>query len=53
MFPTIFDVKNANKVQKKFFLNSIEDTMTHFNIFIAIKRRRDNNNNKQRKRISL
>ena len=52
MFPTIFDVKNANKVQKKFFLNSIEDTMTHFNIFIAIKRRRDNNN-KQRKRISL
>ena len=40
------------KCKKKFFLNSIEDTMTHFNIFIAIKRHRDNNN-KQRKRISL
>ena len=35
-------MKNADEKQKKKFPNSKNDTMTHFNISLAVKRRRDN-----------
>ena len=41
MFPAILDTKNSNKVQKN-FQYSTKDRMTHFNIFVDVKRRRDN-----------
>ena len=30
LFPTIFDAKNTNKVQKKKIQNTTKDRMTHF-----------------------
>ena len=42
MLYAILDMKNINKAQKKIFRNSTKDRMTHFNISVAVKRRRDN-----------
>ena len=35
-------MENANRVQKMFFLNSAKERMTHFNISVTVKCRRDN-----------
>ena len=35
-------MKNANKFQKMFFQNTAKDNMTHFNISVTIKRRKEN-----------
>ena len=35
-------MKNSNKVQKK-FQNSKEDRISHFNVSVTIKRRKDDN----------
>ena len=45
MFPTILDMKNANRKQKKnfFFQNSTNKRMTYFNVSAVLKRRGDNN----------
>ena len=53
IFPTIVDMKNANKVQKRFLQNSKKDRMTHFNASVTVKRRRDDNNNIQRVTLIL
>ena len=37
----ILDIKNANKLQKFIFQNSLKDRMTYDNISAAVKRRRD------------
>ena len=36
-------MKNANKTQTKFFQNNTKDRMSHFDISVAVKYRRDNN----------
>ena len=45
MFPTVLDMKYANKIKK--FKNTTKDRMTHFDISAAVKRGRVNS--KQRK----
>ena len=44
----MLDMKNANKVKKK---KITKDKMTYFDIYVAVKHRKDNN--KQRKWTSL
>ena len=39
---TILDMKNANRAQKFIFQSSTKNRMTHFNIFVLVKRHRDN-----------
>ena len=43
MFPSILDMKNANRAEKIFLQNRTEDRITYFNISVTLKRRRDNN----------
>ena len=43
MFPSILDMKNANRAEKIFLQNRTEDRITYFNISVTVKRRRDNN----------
>ena len=43
MFPSILDMKNANRTEKIFLQNRTEDRITYFNISVTVKRRRDNN----------
>ena len=37
MFPTLLDMKNANRAQKNSFQNITKDRMTDFNISVAVK----------------
>ena len=43
MFPSILDMKNANRAEKILLQNGTEDRITYFNISATVKRRRDNN----------
>ena len=43
MFPSILDMKNANRAEKILLQNGTEDRITYFNISVTVKRRRDNN----------
>ena len=43
MFPSILDMKNANRAEKILLQNGTEDRITYFNISVTVRRRRDNN----------